>query len=234
MSLEVVAIIAGSADDPQTHWQQTAVQNLANQIDANIIKFLFIEETGEAAASLSERKTLKDALLRLVAGGVSTLVVASLESLSKQLSDQQIIVAYLGLHKITVLSESKNDPPADVDQIISLRRAMLLSLDLNQSLTQTKLQLAREAKRTRSGKCGGNLPYGSSPGEEATRDLILALYQEERRGYSEICRILHERNIPPRRAASWRPNTIANITGALARKKVMQSKVKSKTPKTIT
>jgi hypothetical protein len=61
-----------------------------------------------------------------------------------------------------------------------------------------------------------------------TYSRIITLHKSGK-GYTEIARLLNNEGVLPRRAAKWRPNTIANITGARRLKGSRVAKLKNKT-----
>jgi DNA invertase Pin-like site-specific DNA recombinase len=231
MSGEILAVITDRIDDVQASKQKSIVLKYANRKEIRIVDFFYVDPDGQQDQDPLKQTALQDVLLKIVVHRVKAVLVASLDALSKRSIDRQIILAQLALHEVVVLSARKADSLTDSPELEDLKRAMQLTLSLDKVITQTKLQAARKSKIATNGKCGGARPYGSIAGEEGTLDLILQLHDGGHGiGYSKICRYLNEREIAPRRGKFWKPNTIANITGARLEKKAREESFKQLKP----
>ena len=84
-----------------------------------------------------------------------------------------------------------------------------------------KLRKAREARRTKDGRCEGRKPYGYFEGEQEVVELIKTLHRKpkgkRRMSYGKIADELNERGIKARVAGKWNAMTVYNI---LHRKKI--------------
>ena len=92
--------------------------------------------------------------------------------------------------------------------------------ELDKRLLVRKLRKAREAKRTKTGRCEGRKPYGYYPGEEEAIQRIKQLnrkpHGEERMGCRAIARQLNKEGVSTRSGVPWSNTQIRSI---LSRKK---------------
>jgi len=214
MSVEVLAVITEGLTDDHASIQKKLLLEYADQNELVIVDMLQIDVMNHPDQDdASEGSSLTHALVRVMSHEVKAVLVVSLESLVGDLIEQKILLAQFRLHGISVISATPVSSPFDEVEIDTFSRAMKTTLKYERILVQTKLQAARKLEIAKNGKCGGNPRFGSRLGEREIFDRIIALHQSGK-GYTEIARLLNDEGIAPRRAAKWKPNTIANITGA--------------------
>ena len=78
-----------------------------------------------------------------------------------------------------------------------------------------KLRAARDRIRRRDGRCEGQKPYGSMPGEERVIERILSMRrgtkEKDRTPFAKIADALNADAIPTRHGGLWKPGTVYKV-----------------------
>jgi len=165
----------------------------------------------------SERPEFVRMLDDMLANGVRTIIVESLDRFSRALMVQNTLLAKLASEEITLIAANTGEDVTEAMSDDPMRWAMVqmqgIFAELDKRQVVRKLRLAREAKRKARQKCEGQHRYGQHPDkpEEAKclrRMRELALQTDSP---TEISRILNGEGFRPRRGRRWYPSTVRRI-----------------------
>jgi DNA invertase Pin-like site-specific DNA recombinase len=127
----------------------------------------------------ADRPQFTTMLTEMMSNGVKVVIVESLDRLARDLFVQNMLLAKLTTEKLTLLAANTGEDVTSAMANDPMRRAMVqiqgVFAELDRNLTVAKLRKGRDARRAKTGRCEGRLPFGSHDGEKATVDYIKAL-----------------------------------------------------------
>lgn len=154
----------------------------------------------------------------ILANGVRTILVESLDRLARDVMVQSLLLAKLAQHGITLINcVTGEDVTASMSED-PMRKALIqiqsVFSELEKSRLVSKLRRAREAKKEATGKCEGRKAFGEKEGERAVIELMRFLRRKregQRMSFAKIADELNSRQIPTRTGARWHTTTVKNI-----------------------
>lgn len=177
---------------------------------------------GDVSGTLETRPGLTEILGRLEAGEAAVLVVPRLDRLARDLMIQEATIRKLQDMGIRVESVVEEDIDSQDPTRVLVRQMLGAIAQYEAALIRGRLAGGREAKRSRGGWIGGNVPYGYR-----TEDGELVPDSQEIAGKQLACRLRSEGNslraiaaamtdagYHPKRAKKWTAETIRSITQA--------------------
>jgi DNA invertase Pin-like site-specific DNA recombinase len=166
----------------------------------------------------ADRPEFNKMVASILADGVHTILVESLDRLARDVMVQSLLLSKLAQHQITLINCVTGE---DVTASLSddpMRKALIqiqsVFSELEKSRLVSKLRRAREAKRQEIGKCEGRKAFGEKPGEHKIVDLMRLLRRKrsgKRMSFAKIAAELNQRNISTRTGAVWHTTTVKNI-----------------------
>ena len=175
--------------------QREDILNFASRNGYRIVHIFDEAFTGTEA----ERPALTDLLEMTMETGPKIVIVESLDRLARDLMIQMQILAKLCVEGITLFAANTGENITSAIQEDPMRRAMIqmqgIFAELDKNLTIRKLRRGRLAKKAASGRCEGQKPFGSLPGEERTLRAIGVLWRRhqcDKNPYTTIARKLNE------------------------------------------
>ena len=147
--------------------------------------------------------------------GTPCIVVERLDRLARDLIVQEFILRECRSNGIKVfcvdqgaLIDMANDGGDPTRKLI--RQILGALAEWEKTALVLKLRKARDRKRAETGRCGGTLPFGSTPEEKHIKD---AIFQMRAAGASinAIARSLNLNGTKTRFGSSWRKNTVSKI-----------------------
>lgn len=166
----------------------------------------------------ADRPEFKQMVATILANGVRTILIESLDRLARDVMVQSVLLAQLAQYEITLINCVTGE---DVTAALSedpMRKALIqvqsVFSELEKSRLVSKLRRAREAKREKTGKCEGRKAFGEKPGESEIVELIRFLRRKragKRMSFAKIATELNQRKIPTRTGAPWYQRTVQNI-----------------------
>ena len=157
----------------------------------------------------------------LLSNGCRTIIVECMDRFGRRSVVSEQLLALLIRKDIAMISamtgqnvtedvQNENDPWKKF--IVQIQNNIA---ELDKRLLVRKLRKAREAKRSKTGRCEGRKPYGYYPGEDRIIKRIKELYRkphgEKRMGFRTIARKLNEEGIPTRSGANWSDTQVKSI-----------------------
>lgn len=157
----------------------------------------------------SERPIFETMIADLLGNGCRVIIVECLDRLARDLSIQLQIIAMLAGKGITLINamtgQDVTNPTDDMTRCMLQVQGSFAELD--KRLLVRKLRKGRDAKSTKSRRCEGRKPFGTSDGEQAVLIRIKELHRKQhgvkRLGPSRIARILNKENLPTRSGGQW-------------------------------
>lgn len=154
----------------------------------------------------------------ILANGVRTILVESLDRLARDVMVQSVLLAKLAQHDVRLINCVTGE---DVTASLSddpTRKALIqiqsVFSELEKSRLVTKLRRAREAKKAATGKCEGRKAFGERAGEGEAVELMRSLRRKrngKRLSFARIASELNNRNVPTRTGTHWQTTTVRNI-----------------------
>jgi len=153
-------------------------------------------------------------LSKLIANGVKTVLVESQSRFARDLEVQINLMALLVSHDITLIfcdtgmeiTRNTIQNPI-IKAVVNILGAVY---ELHKDIIVDRMRCAREAKKAATGRCEGDKPYGTKPGEKAVVLRIQAL-KRTGKNYSAIARILNEDGVKSRYGGRWYCGTVRNV-----------------------
>jgi DNA invertase Pin-like site-specific DNA recombinase len=154
----------------------------------------------------------------ILANGVRTILVESLDRLARDVMVQSLLLAKSGQNGVALVTCSTGDDVVAAMADDPMRKALVqiqsVFSELEKSRLVGKLRRAREAVKEKTDKCEGRKAFGEKPGERETVDLM-RLLRRKRRGkrmsFAKIAAALNQRSVPTRTGAEWQTTTVRNI-----------------------
>ena len=167
----------------------------------------------------ADRPVFAQMLADMLSNSCRVVIVERLNRLARDLGVQLQLVGLLCSRGITLISA---DTQQDVTAAFSgdpMLKAMIqvqgVFSELDKSMLVMKLRKARQAKKTKTGRCEGRKPMGYFEGEDEVIKRIKQLHQKPRGGKRlgpyQIARILNEESWPTRKAEVWRGSQVSAI-----------------------
>lgn len=168
--------------------------------------------TGDAA--WNQRPGFLDMVGAILDNGVRAVVVENLTRLARSFVIADQVLVFLAGHGVSLIDASTGEDVTAAMQEDPMKRAIIqmraVFSELEKASLVRKLRAARQRKKAATGRCEGQKPYGTFPGEEAT----LARIRELRRngaGPVRIARALNVTGHQTRKGGPWRPSTVQGI-----------------------
>ena len=143
--------------------QQDAIRSFAKDNGYDVVGVFTEAMTGTEA----DRPVFTDMVAGMIANGVKTIIVESLDRLARDLTVQNALLAKLAESGLTLIAANTGD---DVTAAIStdpMREAMILVqgvfAQLDKRLLVRKLAKTRQAKREATGRCEGRKAVRTLP-----------------------------------------------------------------------
>ena len=167
----------------------------------------------------TDRPVFTEMLADMLSNSCRVVIVERLGRLARDLGVQLQLVGLFCSKGITLISA---DTQQDVTAAFSgdrMLKAMIqvqgVFAELDKSILVAKLRKAREAKKTKTGRCEGRKPYGFFDGEEKVVKRIKQLHRKPRGGKRlgpyQIARILNQEGSATRKAKEWRGSHVSAI-----------------------
>lgn len=179
-----------------------------------------------------DRPGLLDAIRMVRSGEVEGIIALDFKRIARQLTSQEAILALIWREggRVFTTEDGEIRPEDPDDPMRDLIRQIMGSIaEFDRKTTVKKLRDARKAKALTGKHAVGQYRFGETgvgkgrdrdagphDGERVAIDRILALRQggldrPRGRSYREICALLDQEGITPRRATQWSPMTVRNI-----------------------
>ena len=189
--------------------QRKAIKEYAKQHDIRIVQE-FQEKGVSGKKDLEHRPAFADMMTMLLANGVDIVIIEKLDRLARDLLVQETIVADLQRRGVTLVSTMEPDLCSSDPTRTLIRQVFGVIAQYERSMITLRLKAARQRVREKTGRCEGQKPYGSYPGEKSTINLMQRLHSEGQ-SLSAIANRLNDTEIPPRSGKQWYPMTVRNI-----------------------
>lgn len=165
---------------------------------------------------LAHRPGLTRLFDALLSNGVRVVLIENSDRLARALLVGEAILAQFRDAGVRVLTASGNDLTDDRDETRVLIRQMLGAIaQFNKSLLVRRLRAGRQRTRATTGRCEGIYPFGSTPSEAATVDIIRTLRRKprgvRRLSYADIAQQLNDRRVATRSGRPWHAGTVHRI-----------------------
>jgi site-specific DNA recombinase len=154
----------------------------------------------------------------ILANGVRTIIVESLDRLARDVMIQSLLLAKLAQHGIALVNGCTGEEVTASMSEDPMRKALIqiqsVFSELEKSRLVGKLRRARQAKKEITGKCEGRKAFGEKAGEQETVEMMRSLRRKrsgKRMSFARIAARLNEQRVPTRTGAKWQTTTVRNI-----------------------
>ena len=202
--------------------QRDAIRQYAKKHGYTVIEWYKEAYTGTE----EDRPEFLRMVEELLSNGCRTIIIECMDRFGRRSMVSEQLLALLIRKDITMISamtgqniteDVQNDDDPWKKFIVQIQNNIA---ELDKRLLVHKLRKAREAKRTKTGRCEGRKPYGYYPGEAEIVKRIKQLYRkprgEKRPGFMTIAKKLNEEGVLTRTGAPWSDVLVKSI---LTRKK---------------
>jgi len=176
-----------------------------------------VQEFGDEAVTgtvdAMDRPGLTDLFVALKANGVRKVILENPTRLARDLMISEIILAEFRKIGVKVISADGgmdltlgNDEPTGK----LIRQILGAVAEWEKCALVQKLRASRLRMRRAGQPCEGRKPYGNTPEEQKTVDLILSL-RKDGKSLVAITQLLNANAVKPRTGAKWHPTQIQRI-----------------------
>lgn len=192
--------------------QALAVQNYAKANRLQIAE-VFREEGVSGKNDLEHRPALLKLLEALHSDGIRLVLVEKLDRLARDLMVQESIIADFQRSGFEIRSVAEPDLCSDDPSRKLMRQILGAFSEYERQTIVTKLRCARQRMKAKTGRCEGQLPFGSLPGESEAVRRMKAL-RHEGRSYRAIAECLDVAGLKPRYAEKWNAIVVNRVLRA--------------------
>jgi len=189
--------------------QRAAVSAYAR---ANGIRIVgeFLEKGVSGSKDLENRPAFLALMTALHADDVTLVLIEKLDRLARDLMVQETILADLRKHGFDLVSVVEPDLLQDDPTRKLMRQIFGAVAEYEKTMLVLKLRAARQRMKAATGRCEGQRPYGTRPGEP---EVVNQMQKLRRAGRSlvEIAEHLNAHDVRPRSGRQWYPMTVRNI-----------------------
>jgi site-specific DNA recombinase len=182
------------------------------------------EEGVSGTTEMEDRPALKELIAYLLGNGCRTVIVESLDRLAREYRIQEQLVIYLSSKGISLWAANTGEDITTAIQSDPMKKALIqmqgIFAELDKSQLVRKLHKSRETIRLRSGRCEGQKPFGTLPGEQDTLRRMKELYRKPRHGIrrslKDITTTLNAEGRSTRNGKPWARGTVWTILRRLS------------------
>jgi DNA invertase Pin-like site-specific DNA recombinase len=143
------------------------------------------------------------------------IIVERQDRLARDLIVQELLLLECARLKILVYSADQvglsDMASADIDPTRKMLRQILgVVAEWEKSVIVRKLRAARDRKRAKTGRCEGPLPYGATPEEKSTRDILVTLHTGGR-SFGAIAREANQMGLKTRKGTPWTRGSVYQV-----------------------
>lgn len=149
--------------------------------------------------------------------GLRTVFVENLTRLAREYTVQDGILLFLASKGIDLISADTGENVTEAVRNDPMKKALIqmqaVFSELEKNNLVSKLRKARERKKAETGRCDGQKPFGTLPGEAEALDLMIQMRDHA----YPVRRIADEMNQTTHRTRNGRPWHYASVAKILAR-----------------
>ncbi len=177
------------------------------------------DEGVSGAKETADRPGLAVMFDRLKNNGVTLVLIERADRLARDLIVSEMLLGQLREVGIQVVEAESGTDLTNGDQdnptAKLVRQILAVISEFDKDSIVLKLRAARDRTRKLTGRCEGQKPFGTYPGEAATLQRIRQLRRKPRKGkrrsYAKIAAILNQEQRPTRRGGPWDPSSVFRI-----------------------
>lgn len=201
--------------------QEEACKDFARKAGYEIAG-VFREEGISGTKDETERPAFQEMMTAILANGVKTVLVESMDRLARELRIQETLLIYLASKGVDLISARTGENVTEAIQGDPLRKALIqmqgVFAELEKNQLARRLRKGREKVKQEKGKCEGRKPYGETQEERHIIQRIRAMRRRRRNGtpgmtLQEIADRLNSEGIKTKDGKTWTPVQIFNVVG---------------------
>lgn len=189
--------------------QTLAIQQYAKANRIEVVR-VFREEGVSGKNDLEQRPALQALLEALHSNGVRLVLIEKLDRLARDLMVQESVLADFQRSGFEIRSVLEPDLCSDDPSRKLMRQILGAFAEYERRMIVTKLRCARQRRKAKTGRCEGQLPFGSSADEQQTVVRMRELRQKGR-SYAAIANQLDAEGHHTRRGGRWNPVVVNRV-----------------------
>lgn len=182
---------------------------------------IYREEGISGTADHEDRPAFQDMVSAILANGVKTVVVESLDRLARELRIQKSLLVYLAAKGIDLYSARTGENVTEAVQTDPLKKALVqiqgVFAELEKSQLVRRLEKGRAAAKRKYGKCAGRKYFGEASETEA--QVVRRIRRMRSKGpkgapgmtLAAIADKLNAEGISTRLGKTWTPTQVHNV-----------------------
>ena len=171
---------------------------------------VFREEGVSGTKDLEDRPALSELFAALEENGITTVLIEKVDRLARDLMIQESIIGDMQKHGYTLISVAEPDLCSTDPSRILIRQIFGALAQYDRAMIVLKLRGARQRKKFKTGRCEGQIPFGSKPGETFILHQMRSL-RAAGLSCDVIASTLNANGVLTRKGGSWRGDTINKI-----------------------
>jgi site-specific DNA recombinase len=184
---------------------------------------VFQEQGVSGAKDETERPAFQEMMAAILANGVRTVLVESMDRLARELRIQETLLIYLASKGVSLISARTGENVTEAIQGDPLRKALIqmqgVFAELEKNQLARRLRKGRDAKSAEEKRrCEGRKPFGQTPEEKHIIQRIRAMRRRRKNGtpgmtLQAIAERLNEEGITTKDGKRWTPTQVFNVVG---------------------
>lgn len=189
--------------------QSLAIHQYAKANRIELIR-VFREEGVSGKNELDQRPALQELLEVLHSNGVKLVLIEKLDRLARDLMVQESIIADFQRSGFEIRSVAEPDLCSDDPSRTLIRQVLGAFAQYERAMIVLKLRGARQRRKAKTGRCEGQLPFGTSFEE---RRIIARMRELRVQGisYTAIATQLDAEGLRPRHGGNWNSIVVNRI-----------------------
>jgi site-specific DNA recombinase len=193
---------------------------------------VFQEQGVSGAKDETERPAFQEMMAAILANGVHTVIVESMDRLARELRIQEALLVYLASKGVDLVSARTGENITQAIQADPLKKALVqiqgVFAELEKNQLVRRLRKARDSRSARARRrIEGRKPYGETPEEKHIVQRIRAMRRRRRNGtpgmtLQQIADRLNSEKITTKNGKEWTPTQVFNVVGRKAGRKEAQ------------
>lgn len=182
-----------------------------------VIVDTYREEGVSGTASETDRPAFKAMVNAILRDGVRTIIIEDMSRLAREYMIQEQLLIYLASKDIALVSANTGENVTDAIKADPMKKAMIqmqgIFAELDKSMLVKKLRVARERKKSETGKCEGRKSYKETDPEliREIRRLRRKRKGRKTRTYAEVAETLNDSGFTTRMGKPFNDLTVRNL-----------------------
>ena len=199
--------------------QEDDCRNFAKRHGYEVVG-VYREEGISGAKGKDDRPAFQEMMSSILANGVKTVIVESMDRLARELRIQEVLLVYMASKGVDLISARTEENITQAIQADPMKKALIqmqgVFAELEKNQLVRRLQKARLRVKELTGRCEGRKPYGETPEEKQVIHRIRAMRRTRKNRtpgmtLQAIADRLNSEGIPTRLGKQWTPGQVHTL-----------------------